>query len=158
MSDDEQQVSKKIPTDVPALWAEPVAACPVSAADQAAALAAEKWVVAEGKAERRPFKVQDGVLAVPLYELAAACFKTAGDTEHTTEASKAAATLRTKVGEDYRAHQVRLEHALSVNDLQTAFKEVKVLRAFTEGQSGQYVVWLGNLDRQLTLKLGEKKS
>ncbi|MGZ3473914.1 MAG: hypothetical protein ACXWUG_05985 [Polyangiales bacterium] len=158
MSDDDQQVGKKIPTDVPALWAEPIAACPVAAPDQAGALAAEKWVLAEGKAERRPFRVQDGVLAVPLYETAAACFKTAGDTEHTSEAAKAGATLRAKVAEDYRAHQVRLEHALSVNDLHTAFKEVKVLRAFTEGQGGQYVVWLGNLDRQLTLKLGEKKS
>jgi hypothetical protein len=158
MSDDNHQVGKEIPKDVPALWGEPIATCPVASPDQAGALAAEKWVLAEGKAERRPFRVQDGVLAVPLYESAAACFKTAGDTEHNDEASRAAATLRAKVAEDYRAHQVRLEHALSVNDLQTAFKEVKVLRAFTEGQSGQYVVWLGNLDRQLTLKLGEKKS
>lgn len=39
---------------------------PVDAADQAIVLAAEKFVVAEGKAERRPFRVQDGVAAVPL--------------------------------------------------------------------------------------------
>ena len=30
--------------------------------------------------------------------------------------------------------------------------------AFTEGQSGPYVEWLSSIDRQLQLKLGEKKS
>lgn len=152
------QVSKKMPTDVPALWGDPVKKCPVDGEDQAAALASEKWVLAEGKAERRPFRVQDGVAAVPLYETAAACFGAAGDAGRAGLASEAAESLRKKVQEDYRAHQVRLEHALSVNDLSTAHKEVKVLREFTEGYSGDYVVWLSNLDRQLQLKLGEKKS
>jgi len=151
-------VSKKMPQEKPALWAEPVKTCPVQAPDQAGALASEKWVVAEGKAERRPFRVQDGVLAVPLYETAAACFRTAGDEERTKGATEAASNLRAKVGEDYRAHQVRLEHALSVNDLPMAHKEVKILLAFTEGQSGPYVEWLSQVDRQLQLKLGEKKS
>ncbi len=156
--DDGSQVSTKMPTDVPALWGDPIKKCPVDDADQAAALASEKWVLAEGKAERRPFRVQDGVAAVPLYETAAACFDAAGDAARAGLASEAADGLRKKVQEDYRAHQVRLEHALSVNDLATAHKEVKVLRDFTEGYSGDYVVWLSNLDRQIQLKLGEKKS
>lgn len=151
-------VSKQMPKDKPALWGDPIAKCPVQAADQAGALASEKWVLAEGKAERRPFRVQDGVLAVPLYEAAAACFDAAGDEERAKGASEAATNLRAKVGEDYRAHQVRLEHALSVNDLPTAHKEVKILLAFTEGHSGPYVEWLSTIDRQLQLKLGEKKS
>lgn len=151
-------VGKKMPTERPDLWAEPVKACPVAAPDQAGALASEKWVIAEGKAERRPFRVQDGVLAVPLYEAAAACFRTAGDEERAKGAVEAASKLRAKVAEDYRAHQVRLEHALSVNDLPMAHKEVKILLAFTEGQSGPYVEWLSQIDRQLQLKLGEKKS
>ena len=156
--DDEQRMENKIPTDVPELWQKPITACPVDAADQAAALAAEKFVVAEGKAERRPFRVQDGVLAVPLYEISAACFKAGGDEARSAEVTISADTLRKKVAEDYRAHRVRLEHALAVRDLTTAHKEVKVLRAFTEGAGGNYVVWLGNMDRQLQLKLGEKKS
>lgn len=149
---------KKMPTEKPELWAEPVKTCQVQAQDQAAALASEKWVLAEGKAERRPFRVQDGVQAVPLYEAAAACFRTAGDEDRAKGATDSATMLRDKVNEDYRAHQVRLEHALSVNDLPMAHKEVKILLAFTEGQSGPYVEWLSNIDRQLQLKLGEKKS
>lgn len=148
----------EMPKEKPALWAEPVKACPVAAPDQAGALASEKWIIAEGKAERRPFRVQDGVLAVPLYEIAAACFRTSGDDERTKGATEAAVNLRAKVSEDYRAHQVRLEHALSVQDLPMAHREVKILIAFTEGQGGAYVEWLSSIDRQLQLKLGEKKS
>ena len=148
----------EMPKEKPELWAEPIKACPVAAADQAGALASEKWVLAEGKAERRPFRVQDGVQAVPLYEIAAACFKTSGDDERFKGANESAQNLRAKVSEDYRAHQVRLEHALSVQDLSMAHREVKILIAFTEGQSGPYVEWLSSIDRQLQLKLGEKKS
>ncbi len=148
----------KMPQEAPALWGKAVAACPVSDADEAGAMASEKWISAEGKAERRPFHVQDGVAAVQLYETAAACFDAAGKAEEAKLAKDDATHLRKKVGEDYRAHQVRLEHALAVKDLLTASKEVKVLRAFTEGLSGEYVQWLANVDRQLQLKLGEKKS
>jgi hypothetical protein len=158
LDDDGEQGPTKIPKDPPGLWSKPVVTCPVAEADEAAALASEKWVAAEGKAERRPFRVQDGILAVPLYETAAACFDTAGRGEEAKAATENAERLRKKVGDDYRAHQVRLEHALSVKDLVTASKEVKVLRAFTEGATGEYVVWLANLDRQIQLKLGEKKS
>lgn len=158
MSDDGAQTGSGIPKERPDLWGPPVAACPVSDADQAMALALERRVLADAKRERRPFHVQDGVAAVPLYETAAVCFKTAGDGDRSDDAAQAARDLRLKVGEDYRAHQVRLEHALAVNDLVTAQKETKVLRAFTDGLQGPYVVWLGNLERQLQLKLGEKKS
>ena len=158
LADDGRRTDDGIPKDVPELWAAPIVACPVSAQDQAGALAGEKRVLADAKRERRPFHVQDGVAAVPLYEVAAACFKTAGDVDRAQSASDSASDLRARVSEDYRAHRVRLEHALSVNDLPTAQKEAKVLRAFTEGLTGEYVVWLGNLDRRLQLKLGEKKS
>lgn len=156
--DEGGSTDKAMPKEKPELWAEPIKSCPVQAADQAGALASERWVIAEGKAERRPFRVQDGVQAVPLYELAAACFRTAADDERFKAANEAATNLRNKVSEDYRAHQVRLEHALSVQDLLMASREVKILIAFTEGQTGPYVEWLSALDRQLTLKLGEKKS
>jgi hypothetical protein len=140
------------PTEVPALWSAPITQCPV-APTEALAFALEKKVVAEGKRERRPFHVQDGVAAVPLFETAGACLRVAND-PRAQDATDAAKQLRAKIEEDYRAHQVRLEHALSVSDFATAQKEVAVLRALTEGRSGPYVVWLSNLDRRLQLKLG----
>jgi len=157
--DDAQERSAAAPTEVPALWGAGAneASCPQNAPDQALALAQEKRLVAEGKRERRPFHVQDGVAAVPLFETAAACFRTAGQAMAASDMTSAAATLRTKVNEDYRAHQVRLEHALTVSDLPTAQKEVATLRAFTEGKAGPYVVWLSNLERRLQLKLGRNE-
>ena len=45
--------------------------------------------------------------------------------------------------------------AILVRDLRTAQKEVKVLLAMLQGQSAPYVVWLSNLDRRLSIKLGK---
>ncbi len=146
------------PKEVTPLWEAKVDACPAQAPDQAVAMAIEKRVLAESKRERRPFHVQDGVEAVPLYETAAVCFKVGGEIEASAEAQATADDLRTQVAADYRAHQVRLEHSISVGDDKAAGQEVRVLRAFTDGKSGPYVTWLSNLDRQLQLKAAKKKS
>ena len=52
-----------------------------------------------GKAECRPFRVQDGVAAVPLYEAASACFDLAGKAEEAKLAKDNATLLRKKVNE-----------------------------------------------------------
>jgi hypothetical protein len=131
----------------PPLWGPPPAACPQNAPPQALALAEEKMRIAEGKRERRPFHVQDGVAAVPLFELASVCFATAGDEAMASTARQAAADLRARVNEDYHAHQVRLEHALNVKDAPTVLHEATALRALTEGLAGPYVSWLAVVER-----------
>ncbi|APR84466.1 Hypothetical protein A7982_09815 [Minicystis rosea] len=148
---------KDRPKDVPSLWAAAAPSCPQRAADQALALAREKRVVAEGKRERSPFHVQDGVAAVPLFQVASACYKNAEDSSASREMEASANRLKKSLEEDYRAHQMRLEHAIEVKDLRTAQKEVKVLLAMLQGQANPYVVWLSNLDRRLQLKLGTTK-
>ena len=147
--------NKDKPKEVPALWSTATATCPQRAADQALGLAREKRVLAEGKRERSPFKVQDGVAAVPLFRTASACYRAAEDAGASREMDAAAERLRKSLEEDYRAHQMRLEHAIEVRDLRTAQREVKVLLAMLQGQTGPYVVWLSNLDRRLALKLGK---
>lgn len=154
--DDEEPVAPKPPDEFPALWDGTVTSCPQRTADQAAALAAEKLALASARRERRPFRVQDGVAAVPLYETAASCFRAAENVDLAREASEAAAHLRTEMDSDYRTHRVRLEHALSVGDFKSAHKETRVLIAMTEGRQGEYVTWLSNLDRKLQLKFGRK--
>jgi len=144
------------PIEAPPLWGAPVASCPQAAASQALALAHERQTLAEGKRERRPFQVRDGVVAVPLFETASACYAAGGDPALATAASQAATDLRSKVQGDYHAHQVRLEHALFVHDLPTATREVKVLRAFTDGIGGPYTAWLSDLDRRLQLELAKE--
>ncbi|WP_394847227.1 hypothetical protein LZC95_07135 [Pendulispora brunnea] len=142
----------------PELWGAPLVQCTQPQRDRAAAFALERYGVANSLRERRPFHVQDGIAAVPIYEISAACYKVAGDDASAAEALQAAKTLRQDITDDYRTHRVRLEHALQVEDLQTARKEVKTLLQFTEGKPGEYVTWLSNLDRSLKLKLGRPAS
>jgi hypothetical protein len=147
--------AKDRPKEVPALWSAPATICPQKASDQALGFARDKRIIAEGKRERSPFHVQDGVLAVPLFQTSAACFRAGGDGASAREMDAAADKLKRSLEEDYRAHQMRLEHAVDVKDLRTAQKEVKVLLAMLSGQTGPYVTWLSNLDRRLAIKLGK---
>jgi hypothetical protein len=138
----------------PELWAPPAAQCPQ--ADRAAALgyARERMAVADAKRERRPFHVQDGVSAVPTYEIAASCFRAGGDPSSGNLADESAKYLRREMSDDFRMRRVRLEHALKIEDYATAQREVRVLLQFVEGKSGDYVTWLSNLERKLKLKIG----
>jgi len=142
------------PQQVPELWEAAAAACPQSAPEQAMARAREVQQVADARRERRPFHVQDGVAAVPLYELAASCYQRAGDQPHATESANAAAALKAEMQQDFRTHRVRLDHLLTIHDWVPARRETRVLLAYMEGKQGEYVTWLSNLDRQLKLKVG----
>lgn len=148
---------KPPPKQVPELWDAPIATCSYSGG-QASAFARERMAIADAKRERRPFHVQDGVQAVPIYESAAACFRAGGDPASGQLAEDASKFLRREMTDDFRTRRVRLEHALNVDDNVSALKEVRVLLQFTEGKSGDYVQWLSNLDRKLKARVGTKKS
>lgn len=157
LTDDGSARQAPAPHNVPALWSSPIETCPKASPEQALAYADDRLALADAKRERRPFHVQDGVQAVPLYETAAACYRTGHKDAIAKELSATAKKLREDVGEDFRTHRVRLEHALAIKDWQTAQREVRVLLAFTKGLSGDYVTWLSNLDRRLQLKYGGKQ-
>jgi hypothetical protein len=143
------------PEEVPALWAEAKPTCTHKDAGQALAVARDKMVIALGRRERSPFDVRDGVLAVPLFDLAADCYRVAGEKERAAEMESAGARLQRQMEESYRAHQMRLEHALDVQNLRIAQTETDFLLRMLEGQTGPYMIWLSNLDRRLKLKLGK---
>jgi hypothetical protein len=151
---DEDKGPSAQPTQVPDLWDAPVAACPQTAPEQAMARARESAAVADARRERRPFHVQDGVAAVPLYEVASVCFRQGGDQGAAAESANRSAALRAEMQQDFRTHRVRLDHLLSVKDWVSARREVRTLLAYMEGKSGDYVTWLSNLDRNLKLKVG----
>jgi hypothetical protein len=148
--------TRPAPRAVPELWDAPITACSYSGG-QALAFATERMAVADAKRERRPFHVQDGVQAVPIYETAAACFRAGGDPASAGLADESAKFLRREMNDDFRTRRVRLEHALTIEDYVSAQKEVRVLLQFTEGKSGDYVTWLSNLDRKLKLKVATAK-
>ncbi|MCC6555567.1 MAG: hypothetical protein IT372_21610 [Polyangiaceae bacterium] len=148
-------VASGMPKDVPVLWDSAPTTCPQAAKDQALGMAFNRKLVAEGKRERSPFDVRDGVAAVPLFLQASACFQVGGDTARAGEMSAAADKLKKQLEEDYLAHRMRLEHALDVKDLKTAYKEIRVLLDMLQGKSDPYVVWLSNLERRLKIKFGK---
>jgi hypothetical protein len=145
------------PPEAPPLWAAPASSCPQALAPQALALAHQRQVLAETKRERRAFKVGEGGAAVASFETAATCYAAAGAPDDATAMSQAGATLRARVAEEYHAHQVRLEHALLVEDSPSALREVRALRAFTQNVSGPYADWLSDLDRRLQLEAAAKE-
>jgi hypothetical protein len=154
--DEQQEQVKATQKPPPELWNPPVAQCPHSGL-QAIAYARERMAVADAKRERRPFHVQDGVQAVPVYETASACFRAGGDANSAKLAEDASQFLRREMADDFRTRRVRLEHALNTKDYVSAQKEVRTLLQFVEGKQGEWVTWLQNLDRQLKLKVGTQR-
>jgi hypothetical protein len=154
--------------EAPDLFLAQPSVCPRASGEAAQAIAEAKLDLATIKRERSPFHPQDGVLAVPLYELAAACFRVADKPEDEREATAAAAQLKARVSDEFRMHQVRLQYALKVKDWKMAQDEVRTLRDYAltaEGSDGSarrgahatYAVWLSNLDRKIELTHGGKK-
>lgn len=156
-ADEDVGTAKQTSKPPPDLWNPPITQCPHQQ-QQALAFARERMAVADAKRERRPFHVQDGVQAVPVYETAAACFRAGGDGASAKLAEDAAQFLRREMNDDFRTRRVRLEHALNTQDYVSAQKEVRVLLQFVEGKQHEWVTWLQNLDRQLKLKVGERKT
>ena len=156
MGDDTAGAKDEQKPQPPELWAPPSPACP-HARDRAEAIsyARDRMGAADAKRERRPFHVQDGIQAVPIYEMAAACFKAGADAASGNLADESAKYLRREMTDDFRMRRVRLDHALSIDDYVSAQKEVRVLLQFVEGKQGEYVTWLSNLDRKLKLKIGD---
>jgi len=142
----------------PELWNPPTNQCArANERAQALGFARERMGLADAKRERRPFHVQDGIAAVPLYEMAAACFRAGADPASGQLAEESAKYLRREMTDDFRMRRVRLDHSLSIDDFASAQREVRILLQFVEGKQGEYVTWLSNLERKLKLKIGELK-
>jgi hypothetical protein len=143
--------SARQPSGVPELWGSLSKQCPVTTPAQARALAMEKRIVADGKRERHPFYLSEGVEAVGLYTTAAACFHVAGDTTLENELDTAAGQLRAEVDDSYRIRRLRLERALATGENEIAGSEVVALRALVMGKQGAYVDWLNAVARKLNV-------
>lgn len=139
------------PTGVPELWGALSRQCPVTSPAQARALAIEKRVVADGKRERHPFYLAEGVEAVGLYTTAAGCFQAAGEAALENELDTVARQLRAEVDQSYRVRRLRLERALTTGENEIAGAEVIELRALTMGKQGAYVDWLNTVARKLNV-------
>ena len=140
------------PAQVQALFSDAQVACPQQESSRARAFAEEQTELAEGKQERLPFAIEDGVAAVGLYRLAASCFSAGGEASRASEAEQAAALLKQDLSDEFRARRIRLSHLLTVEDYALALKDVAVLRALTSERKGRYFEWLNQVAEQLKTK------
>jgi hypothetical protein len=137
------------PSTQMSLFADATATCPQAAPEAAIALAEEKVAQADGKRERLPFDVREGVSAVPLYDEAIACFKAADRPADAKETETSRDTLKRSMSDDFRARRLRLEKMLLVEDYDLAKKDVVVLRDMTAEKKGPYVDWLASVQSRL---------
>jgi hypothetical protein len=144
------------PTNVPPLWTSASASCPQTAPDPALAAANARVNLALAKRERSPFRPDDGVAAVPLYESAAECFRVAGRADDAADATAAAARLRQDLADQFHVHRLRLQRAMATEQWVMAEHETSALLSFLPSDGGEYVTWLSNLRRKLQLQYGAK--
>jgi hypothetical protein len=146
----------KEPATVPSLWSAAADHCPQADPDEAVATAKARLDLALAKRERAPFHPEDGVAAVPLYEVAAACFRAAGNVDDADDAAAAARGLQRRLREEFREHRVRLQRALAQKEWPRAEREAAVVSTFLANAPGEYADWLANLRRKLRTTEGSK--
>jgi hypothetical protein len=146
---DEEPAIPAPPSGAPALFASADVPCPEKAQQAALAMAHEKMDLAEGKRERHPFAPAEGVAAVDLYRLSAACFRTAQYERLAVEAEQTSKQLKDSITADFRARRLRLEHMLAAKDYELVRKDVNTLIALTAGKKGDYVSWLSKVSEDL---------
>ena len=132
--------------------------CPASDATLTRQSAEESTRVALSKAERMPFRMQDGIEAVGFYTQASSCYSAAGDSASAEQATRRAAVLKNRLEDEYRAHRFRLERALEQSRTEDSLFEVRMITAMVSHRRGPYRDALAALERQLTLRLDQAQA
>lgn len=146
------------PDKVPAPLGEVATQCPAETREQALALAREKDASAQAKRQRWKFHTKDGVEAVVLFEVAAACHAAGGDAEGAASSGLLARAMRAGVLQEFQVYRVRLERALERNDARVALAQIKYLRdmLFTRDIDDEYVRWLTIMQRKLEARVSRE--
>jgi hypothetical protein len=137
----------------PRLFSEQAAECPASgeSAERRGLRAAER---ARSKKLRYPFDAREGLSAVELYRVAAACL--AGTPEGAAVAGEEQ-RLRQRIEDDYQIDRLHLERALSEGDWAGALEATRQLDSLLANRAGEYRDWLARVARFVDLRLSEKK-
>lgn len=139
----------------PRLFQGPAPACPHEDQAAARALADEALRDAANKRERSPFYPRDGLLAVPAYERAAACYERVGEAGLAREARANAATLKARARDELHVRHVRIERLIAQEKYDELRREVWLAAELIDDKSHPYAAWLSALGRETELR-GER--
>ena len=148
-------VPSRVQQQPPALFDSLQRPCPEREGAMLRNAAEESTRVAMSKAERMPFRLQDGIDAVNYYAQASACFRMAGDAASAQLAMQRATRLQARLEDEYRAHQFRLDRALEQGRVDDALYETRMLKAMSNHRRGPYFTALITLERQLQLRVDQ---
>jgi hypothetical protein len=129
--------------------------CAQSDPVQAQVLANESARQAVAKAERLPFRYQDGIEAVNHHAMAAACFRAVGDAQNAEAQLAAARALSARIEDEFRNHRFRLERALEQRRNDDALIETRLIKNLVAHRQGPYLTWLQTLERRLQLAVDQ---
>lgn len=149
------QPPSRVNTPPPQLFDDLNRPCPQADPSLVVSTAEESTRIALSKAERMPFRTQDGVEAVTYYAQAAACYRAVANGDAAAEATRRANSLKARLEEEYTAHRFRLERALEQTRYDDALFEVKMITALVSHRRGPYLTALNTLERQLTLRIDQ---
>ena len=119
----------------------------------ARAYAREQLVAAEVKQERFPYSTRDGMLAVPLYDSAYACFITGADDAEAQRVRAAREQLVRTLQDDLRTHQLRLEWSLGRQRYPAAAQELTIIRELVQGRTDAHAQWIADVSAELRAAL-----
>lgn len=109
--------------------------------------------IALAKSERYPFDPSDGVESVRLYRRSQACYAAANVTDAAAQMQAEGEFMLRRVEEDYSAHRLRLERALTHQRFEDGLYETQAILAILrrEDQTNPYIQWLTRTKRHLEL-------
>jgi hypothetical protein len=115
--------------------------------------AAEMSSKADAKETRYPFAAHDGIEAVELYRMAAACYEQAKRSDQSQEMAARGADLARRLEQEYRATILQQRRALRSRDLPTVLATTGMLKTLLDGRTDPYTQWLAALERHVTAKV-----
>ncbi len=130
----------------PALWQEDIACTRPSAAEYRAR---EAEAAALAKMQRFRFEPGDGMQALRQLREAARCYAVGGKKREAARAEKRFEAWKERLQRDYDGSLLRLRLALQKKDREEVLREVRALKALLGQRPGEYLAWLGELERKL---------
>jgi hypothetical protein len=134
--------------NTPPLWStSDEQGCASSGSDEARELGEMHWQSALMKRERSAYHLEDAMVAVSLFQRAAACFGQAGDRAAAARAEHEFEQMLRPLAADYHRRQVLLERALERSDWPRVASEAGALRQLLGGRHAKYTSWLYRIER-----------
>ena len=130
----------------PELWLQTVACTRPSSAEHRAR---EAEAAAQAKMQRYRFEAGDGMQALRLLGEAARCYAAGGQKREAARAQKRFEAWKERLQRDYDGSLLRLRLALQNEDGEEVLREVRGLKALLGQRDGDYLDWLGELERKL---------